>query len=190
MRVISGTFGGRRLQAPPGQGTRPMLDRVREALFSTLGDQVVDARVLDLFAGTGSLGIEALSRGASFARFVERDRKVQAVLEGNLEQLGLAKGEDYELRGGSALAEARGGAGEEPFDLIFMDPPYPWLRRDSRDRAPLLEAVARLREERLAEGGVLMLHVPPRELDGEELPAAGQPERRVYGRSALWYLQA
>ena len=119
-----------------------------------------------------------------------KDRKVQAVLEGNLEQLGLAKGEDYELRGGSALAEARGGAGEEPFDLIFMDPPYPWLRRDSRDRAPLLEAVARLREERLAEGGVLMLHVPPRELDGEELPAAGQPERRVYGRSALWYLQA
>ncbi len=74
MRVIAGTYGGRRLQAPPGTDTRPTADRVREALFSILGERVHDARVLDLFAGSGALGIEALSRGAAEATFVDKAR--------------------------------------------------------------------------------------------------------------------
>ena len=83
MRVIAGTLGGRRLKAPPGRGTRPTSDRVREALFAMLGD-LDGARVLDLFAGTGALGIEALSRGAASAVFVERDARAAAVLRANL----------------------------------------------------------------------------------------------------------
>lgn len=163
-----------------------MLDRVREALFSTLGDAVQDARVLDLFAGTGSLGIEALSRGARRARFVERDRRVQAVLRGNLESLGL-RPDEAEVRGGDALAEAR-SAEPGSLELVFLDPPYPWVRPGARERAPLLAAVARLHGEALAPGGVLVLHVPPREVEVGDLPAGAAPEARTYGRSTLWYL--
>ena len=80
MRIIAGQLRGRKLASPPGRGTRPLLDRVREALFSTLGPGIVDSYVLDLFAGSGSLGLEALSRGAAFARLVEADRQVITTL--------------------------------------------------------------------------------------------------------------
>src|SRR4051794_18071169 len=105
MRVIAGTFGGRRLKAPAGRGTRPTCDRVREALFSMLGD-VEKARVLDLFAGTGALGIEALSRGATGAVFVERDARAAAVLAANLGALAIGP-EHADLRRGDALAALR-----------------------------------------------------------------------------------
>ena len=83
MRVIAGEAKGRRLQMTPGDATRPITDRAKEALFSILGDWLVDARVLDLFGGTGAVGIEALSRGSLFAHFVERDRRaVQTIREG------------------------------------------------------------------------------------------------------------
>jgi 16S rRNA (guanine966-N2)-methyltransferase len=88
LRVVAGEFKGRRLQAPRGSRTRPTADRVREALFSMLGD-VGDARVLDLYAGSGALGIEALSRGAGSAVFVERDARAAAAIERNLDSLGL-----------------------------------------------------------------------------------------------------
>ena len=87
MRVVAGEFGGRRLRAPRGAGTRPTADRVREALFSMLGD-VSGARVLDLYAGSGALGIEALSRGAASAVFVERDAQAAATIRRNLDELG------------------------------------------------------------------------------------------------------
>src|SRR4029453_1137166 len=74
MRIIAGEFGGRHIEAPAGDSTRPMLDRVREALFGTLGERVLEARVLDLYAGSGSLGLEALSRGAAYVHFVEQQR--------------------------------------------------------------------------------------------------------------------
>ena len=90
MRIIAGEFRGRRIEAPPGDGTRPMLDRVREALFSTLGERVDGARVLDLFAGSGSLGLEALSRGARVARMVEQHPRAYATLKENVELLGAA----------------------------------------------------------------------------------------------------
>src|SRR4051794_34321986 len=108
MRVIAGTLGGRRLKTPAGRGTRPTSDRVREALFSMLGE-LGGARVLDLFAGTGALGIEALSRGAGRAVFVERDTRAAAVLSENLAALGLGL-ERAELRRAEALAALRTAA--------------------------------------------------------------------------------
>jgi 16S rRNA (guanine(966)-N(2))-methyltransferase RsmD len=123
MRVIAGRLGGRRLKAPPGRVTRPTSDRVREALFSMLAD-VEGARVLDLFAGSGALGIEAVSRGASRAVFVERERGAVAVLEQNLSALELGE-EVAEVRRADALAALRSARGrKETYDLLFIDPPY------------------------------------------------------------------
>jgi 16S rRNA (guanine966-N2)-methyltransferase len=122
--VIAGRFGGRRLVAPRGASTtRPTSDRVREAVFSMLGE-LADARVLDLFAGTGALGIEALSRGAARAVFVERDGAALAALRANLRALGLDDRE-AEVRRGEALAALRSAReGEETYDLVLIDPPY------------------------------------------------------------------
>lgn len=123
MRVVAGRLGGRRLNAPPGRATRPTSDRVREALFSILGD-VAGLRVLDLFAGSGALGIEALSRGAAHATFVERAAPAARTLAANLAALGLA-GPEAELRRGDALAFLRNARGSAaPYDLLFLDPPY------------------------------------------------------------------
>ena len=97
MRIIAGEHRGRLLKTPDGMGTRPMLDRVRESVFSSIGERVIDARVLDLFAGTGSLGLEALSRGALEARLVERDPRVLDLLRRNVEDLALEDRAD-ELR--------------------------------------------------------------------------------------------
>jgi 16S rRNA (guanine966-N2)-methyltransferase len=117
VRVVAGEFKGRRLHAPRGTRTRPTADRVREALFSMLGD-VSGARVLDLYAGSGALGIEALSRGAESAVFVERDRGALAALERNLEAIG-ASGEVRRQDVARFLARPEG-----TFDLVFCDPPY------------------------------------------------------------------
>jgi 16S rRNA (guanine966-N2)-methyltransferase len=117
MRVVAGAFKGRRLQTPRGSGTRPTADRVREALFSVLGD-VSGASVLDLYAGSGALGIEALSRGAASATFVERDPRALASLRRNLE----AVGSEAEVRRQDVLRYLASAAGT--FDLVFIDPPY------------------------------------------------------------------
>lgn len=123
MRVIAGELGGRRLRAPSGRVTRPTSDRVREALFAMLGE-VEGARVLDLFAGSGALGIEALSRGAAGAVFVERDARVVRTLRANLDSLGIGPGR-ARVRRGEALAALRSARGrKETYDLIFIDPPY------------------------------------------------------------------
>jgi 16S rRNA (guanine966-N2)-methyltransferase len=117
VRVVAGEFRGRRLAAPRGVRTRPTADRVREALFSMLGD-VSGARVLDLYAGSGALGIEALSRGAESAVFVERDARAAGVIERNLASLGL---DQTVLRQDALRFLARA---EGMFDLVFCDPPY------------------------------------------------------------------
>ena len=123
MRVIAGTAGGRKLEAPKGMLTRPTPDRVREALFSILYDRAVDARVLDLFAGTGALGIEALSRGAAYAVFVELDLPTAAVVRKNIQAVGFAeRARVLTQPAGRAIAElTRSG---DVFDLAFLDPPY------------------------------------------------------------------
>ena len=117
MRVVAGAFKGHRLHAPRGTRTRPTADRVREALFSLLGD-VAGLRVLDLYAGSGALGIEALSRGAASAVFVERDQRAVAAIRRNLEVVDA----EAEVRRQDALRflAASGGG----FDLVFVDPPY------------------------------------------------------------------
>jgi 16S rRNA (guanine(966)-N(2))-methyltransferase RsmD len=121
MRVVGGTLGGRRLVAPRGRATRPTSDRVREALFSILGESVQGARVLDLFAGSGALGIEALSRGAAEATFVDSAAPAIAALKVNLAALDL----DAEVQRRDALAFLReAGATRRQYDLVFLDPPY------------------------------------------------------------------
>lgn len=120
MRVVAGLAKGRPLAAPPGRSTRPTTDRVREAIFNALASlgAVQDARVLDAFAGTGALGIEALSRGASHATFVERDRAVAELLRANLARTQLA--ERATVLVGDVLARRW----DQRFDLALLDPPY------------------------------------------------------------------
>jgi 16S rRNA (guanine966-N2)-methyltransferase len=117
VRVVAGQFKGRRLAAPRGTRTRPTADKVREALFSMLGE-VGGARVLDLYAGSGALGIEALSRGAASAVFVERDARAVAAIERNLEPL------DVEATVARADAVRWLARAEGQFELVFCDPPY------------------------------------------------------------------
>jgi 16S rRNA (guanine966-N2)-methyltransferase len=123
MRVIGGRLGGRRLRAPRGTVTRPTSDRVREALFAMLGEPE-GATVLDLFAGAGALGIEALSRGAARAVFVERDPAAVRVLRENLAGLGLEPPEAVVRRSDALRALRSARAREETYDLVFIDPPY------------------------------------------------------------------
>ncbi len=119
MRVIAGSAKGIPLEAVPGSGTRPISDRVKEAVFDILGEAVVEASVLDLFAGTGSVGIEALSRGARYAVFVEKSPRATATIRANLHRTGL------EARARIVQADVfRFLAGRaEPFDLIYVAPP-------------------------------------------------------------------
>ena len=119
MRIIAGKWRGRPLEAPSGVGTRPTADRVRESLFSMLASRLgsfEELRVADLFAGSGALGFEALSRGAGSAAFVENDARAAAAIRRNAEKLGA----DVRIMTGSALALPH----SEPFDLLFADPPY------------------------------------------------------------------
>ena len=119
MRIIAGKWRGRHIEAPPGLATRPTADRVRETLFSMLASRLgtfEDLRVADLFAGSGALGLEALSRGAATATFVENDAAAAAAIRRNAEKFGAS----VQVLGGSALALPR----SEPFDLVLADPPY------------------------------------------------------------------
>ena len=120
LRIVAGDLGGRYIEAPAGRRTRPTAARVREAWFSALADDVVEARIADLYAGSGALGIEALSRGAAHVHFVESDRRVASVLGRNLRSLGLDS--RSRIVRGDALAWIDGLA--EPLDLVLADPPY------------------------------------------------------------------
>ncbi len=132
MRVIAGEFKGRRLHTPPG--ARPTADRVKEALFSILGARVQDARVLDLFAGSGALGIEALSRGAASATFVDDDAVAIRAVERNLHGA-----ETVRRNALSYLRTAREQAHQ--YDLVFLDPPYRLAERYGRELSEPLAAV-------------------------------------------------
>lgn len=188
MRIIAGEFRGRRIAPPKDSRTRPMLDRVREALFSTLGDLVDEADVLDLFSGTGSMGLEALSRGARFARFCEKGRGPRQLLEKNIAALGVEARTD--VRGGDAFDRRSWAPPPECdaawADVVFCDPPYRFVT-GGPERARVLEATAELFETVVVAGGVLVLHTHPRDLEARELPGP-EPDRRVYGNTALWYL--
>jgi 16S rRNA (guanine966-N2)-methyltransferase len=147
VRVVAGRYGGRRIAAPPGRGTRPTSDRVREALFSILGP-LDGERVLDLYAGSGALAIEALSRGAGSALLVERDPRAVAVIRANLAGLGLGE-PDARVHAGPARSALRNASDRgDTYDLVFLDPPYrsaPELGRElSAALGPLLAAGGRI----------------------------------------------
>ncbi len=135
MRIVAGEHRGRRLVAPPGSSTRPTSDRVREALFAILGP-ITGLEVLDLFAGTGALGLEALSRGAERATFVERDRRAIAALRQNVAALRVAD-ERALVRPREASAFLRDAAARgDAYDLVLLDPPY----RDVDRLSPVIDA--------------------------------------------------
>jgi 16S rRNA (guanine966-N2)-methyltransferase len=185
MRIIAGELRGRRVAAPPGRGTRPMLDRVREALFATLSPWMEGAQVLDLFAGSGALGFEALSRGAAHVRAVERMPPVLDLLRRNARELGLEE-RVTSVRNDALRTEAWGSRGS--FDVVFCDPPYPLL--DARaSRAAVLAAVHELVRTMLASEGILVLHTALRALRAAELEPDLAAVERDYGSSALWYVQ-
>ena len=137
MRVVAGLYRGRRIEAPRGRTTRPTSDRVREALFSILGP-IEGVRTLDLYAGSGALGVEALSRGAAKAVFVDSDVRAVATIKANLEALG-AQARVHRRDAFSWLGTA--ARGEEAFDLVFADPPYSSASRTAGRLSELLPAV-------------------------------------------------
>jgi len=177
MRIIAGAWRGRPLEAPPGPATRPTADRVRETLFSMLASRLgsfEDLRVADLFAGSGALGLEALSRGAGSATFVDSDAQARAAIKRNAAKLG-AEGR-AQILGGSALALPR----SEPFDLIFADPPYA-----PGAGSAAVEAVTKA--EWLAPGGWMSV-----ETGGDDAVDSGPfklAANRAVGRARLWLLR-
>ena len=157
MRVIAGRYKGRRLKAPTWEGLRPTSDQLRETLFNVLAPRMAGARVLDGYAGTGAVGIEALSRGAASVAFVERDRRARGLIAANLAHCGISDG--YAIIPASALRafgelHARGAV----FDLILLDPPY--ADNDTQITAALTESVAVL----ASDGLVVLEHARRRQL--------------------------
>ncbi len=194
MRVVAGTAGGIPLLCPKGDHVRPTMDQVRAAIFSSLAESVPGARVLDLFAGTGGLGIEALSRGAAAATFVERDRQALECIRRNLEQTRLAgpgKAEVVCLDAFTFLERrVKTGSGSNAgknYDLIFADPPYTAASQPEDYSARLIESVALV--EALRPGGLFVLEKSPR----HTLPDLGANgweavRQKRYGKTEVIFL--
>jgi 16S rRNA (guanine966-N2)-methyltransferase len=181
-RIVAGALGGRRLAVPAGERTRPTSDRVREALFSSL-ETLVDlagARVADLYAGSGAVGLEALSRGAAHALLVEADPKVVRVLRQNIVSLGAAPA--ARLVGGKVATVLAAGPGGEPYDVVFADPPY---------GVPEQEVTAMLAA--LVDGGwlaaeaVVVVERATRSGEPRWVPGLTGERGRRYGETTLWY---
>jgi 16S rRNA (guanine966-N2)-methyltransferase len=152
LRIIAGKYRGRRLKSPPSLQTRPTSDRLRETLFNILAPQIAGSRFLDLCAGSGSVGIEALSRGAAHATFVDRSRRTCALIEANLDELKIDEDEiDVVVRAASEFLGRQVRKGTEPFDIIFFDPPY------AADYEAVLEYVCEHAERLLAKGGLMIV---------------------------------
>ena len=173
MRIIAGTCRGRRLASPTWPGVRPTSDRLRETLFNILAPRIVGARVADGFAGTGAVGLEALSRGAAQVVFIEQDRRAVALIERNAASCRMEG--RYTIECGDVAAVLRRRAAV--FDLILLDPPY-----DQMDLSGVLTVAA----DRLTAGGLVVLeHAARRHVDA---PARLQPLRVVRsGDSALTF---
>lgn len=173
MRIIAGEWGGRPLSTPRGQTTRPTADRVREALFSILGD-MSGARVLDLYAGTGAVALESLSRGAASALAVERAPAALAILKSNAERLG--PGHRLQWRLMDALTYAR--STRDRFDLVFADPP--WALAES-----VAEALGGMGAGLLNPGGTLVLERGRKGSAPGEFGGLDGPDTRRYGDTIL-----
>ncbi|HEV8589493.1 MAG TPA: 16S rRNA (guanine(966)-N(2))-methyltransferase RsmD [Pyrinomonadaceae bacterium] len=159
MRIIAGKFRGRKLKSPPSAQARPTSDRLRETLFNVLAPQIEGARFLDLCAGTGAVGIEALSRGAAHVTFVDQSRKMCALIEANVSTLGIEKSEI-----GIVTAEAsdflrKREPSDTPFDLVFFDPPY------AADYEAVLNLIAEKAAQLIFEDGMVIVeHYKKRDL--------------------------
>ncbi|MFJ7065152.1 16S rRNA (guanine(966)-N(2))-methyltransferase RsmD [Streptomyces sp. NPDC101115] len=183
-RVIAGTAGGRRLAVPPGTGTRPTSDRAREGLFSTWESfhGLAGARVADLYAGSGAVGLEALSRGASHALLVEADQRAARTVRENIRSLGLP---GAEFRAGKAEQIVTGPAPAEPYDLVFLDPPYAVPDDDLREILLTMRSGGWIAEDALV--------TVERSTRGGEF---GWPDgfaalrARRYGEGTFWYGRA
>ena len=179
MRVISGTARGIRLDAVPGSGTRPITDKVKESLFNILGEHIIDSLVLDLFAGTGSVGIEALSRGAERAVFVEKAPKAVSTIRANLRRTQLQararihRADVFKFLAGHA----------EPFDLIYVAPPqyvHLWSRTLlTLDRRPCW----------LADNGLAVVQIFPKEHQALTLGSLHLADQRKYGSTLLSFYE-
>ena len=183
MRIVGGKHRGRRIAAPPGDTVRPTSERAREALFNILAHGrfapvpvFQDARVLDVFAGTGAFGLEALSRGARFAAFIEKDRQARETLAANIKALG--EGSRTRLLAADATAPPRA---DGPYDLVFLDPPY-----RSGLAAPALDALSRAGW--LADDALVVVELAAR---SEFEPPEGfmALEERRYGAGRLVFLR-
>jgi 16S rRNA (guanine966-N2)-methyltransferase len=181
MRVIAGSAGGIQLDVPK-RGVRPTMDRVKAAIFSSLADQVTSARVLDLFAGSGGLGIEALSRGASSVLLVDNDRQSIVAIEKNLAKTKL----DGRVRQQDVFEFLRRSKFEEQFRIIFADPPYEKTPSGERFTEKLLcnDSLPQLLEP----GGIFILEKRP----AEKLPESSLwkiSRRKTYGATEVLFLQ-
>jgi len=177
VRIVAGQAKGRSLRGPKGSATRPMTDRAKEGLFSAIAAHVPGAEVLDLFAGSGSLGLEALSRGSGSAVFVERNRAALEALRANVEAVGLG-GRIIAADVDDVLHGRHGTSLGATFDLVFVDPPYP-------NSLASVEAKLSALVPHLAEGALVVVHrrAGERRPEVEMLAPAGE---RTYGTATLW----
>lgn len=172
VRVIAGTLGGRIIEGSGTDRTHPMGERIRNAIFNSIGSEIKDAKVLDAFAGSGAIGIEAISRGAKSVVFVERDRIAQKIIENNIRTLGI-EGQSQLVK---ASVSSWSNTIDDTFDIIFADPPY---------HDPQLSTVSRL-FPLLKPNGLMVLSYPGR---GEMPTETGVVvvDNRSYGTAALAY---
>jgi 16S rRNA (guanine966-N2)-methyltransferase len=177
MRIVGGTLGGRVLRAPHGAATRPTSEKVREAIFNILGS-VEGAHVLDLFAGSGAVGIEALSRGAAHATFVDAGKPALAVIRGNLRELGL---EDRATVLGIDAVAAAGRPPATPWGFVFVDPPY------ASDLAR--RAVLALPPGSLAPGARVVIEHDRRGIPPDALGSLLRTDQRRYGDTLVSFYE-
>ncbi|HCA39102.1 MAG: 16S rRNA (guanine(966)-N(2))-methyltransferase RsmD [Phycisphaerales bacterium] len=180
LQIIGGQYRSRRLQTPPDAGTtRPYAQRVKESVFNILRGHWEGARVLDLFAGVGTMGLEAVSRGAAEVLMVEQDRRIYALLEKNVQELGCEVIADT-LRG-DALGSVSLLRSPRPLDVIFVDPPFAMMR-DEAGRRRVLDHIARA-VDLLADDGMIVLRTPLDAKDtSHEIASLAGPEIREYRR--------
>ena len=188
MRIIRGRFGRRKLLSNPGDVTRPITDKVKESLFEYLEDEIQEARVADIFAGTGTIGLEALSRGASSIVFFEKDRKAVELLRKNVATLSV---EDETLCWATDVTKTsfrpKNCEGMTPFDVVFFDPPYRMVPGIVPGK-PLFKSLERLaREDVTSDGALLVFRTPSRA--EFRLPDVWQLDRKLeYSRMEVhWF---
>jgi 16S rRNA (guanine(966)-N(2))-methyltransferase RsmD len=184
MRVIAGSLKGRRLRTPSWEGLRPTSDKLRETLFNVLAPRMHGARVLDGYAGTGALGIEALSRGAGSVTFVDYDRRAQALIAENLALCGLSEGcAIIPTKVALAIETLRHQPAFEPFDIVLLDPPYAPSGQES------LESVVTAAGSVVARTGILVLEHASRARAPESCGSLVRTRTIVSGDSALSFYE-